>query len=246
MADTAGKSTTDISPRIEDLLASVRAAKVLKDLRAILPAFYAMRGYHLTGLGVFRLKGAPVRTVIYDHTMRDGNLSPGTVQDELRWAICAEAEAIMRPFDVLEHEFTAKDDRVLLQLRATLREVGIGKLMVIPMQIANATSAGVVAIPSEGCDHDLGIIIHELFQLTVALFETFPHLGKWPDEYRLSARECEVLQLTAQGQNEAHVACTLNISKHTVRKHIENCKRKLSAMNKAHAVSIGLQDREIV
>lgn len=56
------------------------------------------------------------------------------------------------------------------------------------------------------------------------------------EEYRLTAREIEILQLLATGKSYDQIAGTLFISSGTARKHIENLYRKLNVTNKVDAI----------
>ncbi|NNF64146.1 MAG: response regulator transcription factor [Acidimicrobiia bacterium] len=52
----------------------------------------------------------------------------------------------------------------------------------------------------------------------------------------LTARECEVLQLSANGRTPEHIAEELFLSQHTVRNHLRNAMSKLQAHTKLDAV----------
>ena len=59
-------------------------------------------------------------------------------------------------------------------------------------------------------------------------------------EIKLTARETEVIALSAQGLSEKEIGSHLGVSPNTVRIHIENAKRRLRARNKVHAVAIAI------
>ena len=52
----------------------------------------------------------------------------------------------------------------------------------------------------------------------------------------LSARELEVLGLVAEGKTSREIAAALNISEHTVRRHIENTFAKVGVSSRAAAI----------
>jgi len=56
----------------------------------------------------------------------------------------------------------------------------------------------------------------------------------------LSPRELEVLELLQRGLMVKEIADELGISDETVRTHKDNIKRKLNALNVAHAVAIAI------
>jgi two-component system NarL family response regulator len=52
-----------------------------------------------------------------------------------------------------------------------------------------------------------------------------------------SARELEVLALVAKGRSNKEIAATLGVSDETVKTHVSNVMQKLSAQDRAHAVT---------
>jgi LuxR family transcriptional regulator, quorum-sensing system regulator BjaR1 len=63
--------------------------------------------------------------------------------------------------------------------------------------------------------------------------------------YRLTKREREVLAWSAVGKSAWDIGEILNITQRTVEEHLANCRRKLGAMNRTHAVAIAIRDRII-
>ncbi len=61
------------------------------------------------------------------------------------------------------------------------------------------------------------------------------------DQYELSSREMDILKLMVDGCDYKQVADKLNISPHTVRKHIANIYDKLHVCSKVDAVKIALK-----
>lgn len=59
-----------------------------------------------------------------------------------------------------------------------------------------------------------------------------------PENYKLSPREFEVLQLLTQGSEYKEIAANLFISPNTVRKHISNIYEKLHVSSKAQAINL--------
>ena len=58
------------------------------------------------------------------------------------------------------------------------------------------------------------------------------------EEYNLTKREFEILELLAKGLSYEQIASNLYISYGTVRKHVENCYRKLRVHSKMEAVNL--------
>jgi DNA-binding CsgD family transcriptional regulator len=61
----------------------------------------------------------------------------------------------------------------------------------------------------------------------------------------LTPREREVLGMVAMGRGSLWIAAELGVSASTVETHVRNCMDKLGARNRAHAIALGLQAREI-
>ncbi|HTF67789.1 MAG TPA: response regulator transcription factor [Edaphobacter sp.] len=66
-------------------------------------------------------------------------------------------------------------------------------------------------------------------------------LAEHATEDELSSREIEVLRLIAAGNSNKEIADQLSIGEATVKSHVTNILSKLSANDRAHAVTIGLK-----
>jgi len=71
--------------------------------------------------------------------------------------------------------------------------------------------------------------------------EIASELAEHATEDELSGREIEVLQLIATGNSNKMIADRLSIGEGTVKTHVANILSKLSANDRAHAVTIGLK-----
>jgi DNA-binding NarL/FixJ family response regulator len=58
---------------------------------------------------------------------------------------------------------------------------------------------------------------------------------------RLTTREIEVLQLTADGLSKEQIAVRLEISPNTIRTHFQNCLTKLGVHSKLDAITFALR-----
>src|SRR5439155_19803321 len=67
-----------------------------------------------------------------------------------------------------------------------------------------------------------------------------PSVGRRP-RMPLSRREYQVLQLVAEGLENAAIAKVLYLSVETVRTHVKSILRKLSARDRTHAVTIAFR-----
>ncbi len=99
---------------------------------------------------------------------------------------------------------------------------------------------------------ELARINVELEQANTALRNTLQALGfegvkgatfakDWDQNCPLSARELQVLQLMASGQNNRAIGLILGISNATSRFHVSSILSKLGVTNRTQAVAIGLQ-----
>lgn len=70
---------------------------------------------------------------------------------------------------------------------------------------------------------------------------TSPSARVEPEGKKLSAREMEILQLIAKGVSNNEAAQVLNLSKATIRTHLEHIYRKLDVTNRVEAVTEGLR-----
>lgn len=64
-------------------------------------------------------------------------------------------------------------------------------------------------------------------------------------DYGLTKREIDILEQVSKGLANREIGINLSISTGTVRKHIENCYRKLQVHNKMEAVSLAQKERII-
>jgi DNA-binding NarL/FixJ family response regulator len=62
-----------------------------------------------------------------------------------------------------------------------------------------------------------------------------------PGSDSLSGRELQVLRSVAEGLSNKEIASDLDISVHTVARHVTNIMRKLSAANRAQAAATALR-----
>ena len=69
-----------------------------------------------------------------------------------------------------------------------------------------------------------------------------PLRRRQPAKPKLTARESEVLRWVANGKSAQETAEILRIAKRTVDEHVQVAVRKLSAMNRTHAVALALRD----
>lgn len=64
----------------------------------------------------------------------------------------------------------------------------------------------------------------------------FPSAGRGP-----TSRECEILDLLAEGATDARIAALLDLSPATVQTHVRNAKAKLGAATRTQAVALAIR-----
>lgn len=67
--------------------------------------------------------------------------------------------------------------------------------------------------------------------------DNLPNEPLGPTEPTLSARERDALMFVAEGKTEWEISKILGVAESTARFHVDNAKRKLGAVNRAHAVA---------
>lgn len=220
------------------LLRQVDKANSLLDIGKAIDEYCQYASYKIHHIVMCKLDNMEIRDVLYT-TPHAGT---GIFVEEFSHAVrIATIEEVLRrgiPLDIMTDEYPVSPPEKLQAVRTKLKNAGIKNVTVIPFTIENSISVVVVNVP----DGQFAKVQHEalpvIYQLLSHTFERFPTLKKWSDEYRLTRREAEILHLTSIGHGERDIAEMLTISANTVRNHIENCKRKLDARNKTHAIAI--------
>ena len=245
MKDRLGPFAASKGNEMRALLSNIEHTDSSADVGKCLEGSKFAREFPIYSIGICRLDDVPIKQTIFSAEIGKTGLSGDDFPDAWRWIVCREAEALMRPFDFLSHEFITADSGIFAPVRQIAEPMGFKQVMFIPLQIKNTMTITIVHFPNGDFDQQAKAILSEIYQIIFAIFERFPGLIKWPDECRLTRREKEILELTAGGLTEAVISLKLGISAHTVRNHMQSCKRKLDARSKAHAVAIAIRDREI-
>ena len=109
-------------------------------------------------------------------------------------------------------------------------------------QVLRALRAGARAYILKGHDRELIETIHAVMQGRKRMApEVAAELAEHAMDDELSAREIEVLKLIATGNSNKQIADLLFIAEATVKSRVTNILSKLSASDRAHAVTIGLK-----
>jgi DNA-binding NarL/FixJ family response regulator len=110
------------------------------------------------------------------------------------------------------------------------------------VQIVRALRAGAKAYILKGHDRELLDTIHMVMEGRKSIHpEVAAELAEHATDEALSDREIEVLKLIAAGNSNKRIADLLSIAEATVKSRVTNILAKLSASDRAHAVSISLK-----
>ena len=105
-----------------------------------------------------------------------------------------------------------------------------------------ALRAGARAYLLKGHDRELIETVHAVMAGRKRIPpEVAAELAEHATDDELSAREIEVLRLIAAGNSNKQIADLLCIAEPTVKSRVTNILSKLSASDRAHAVTIGLK-----
>ena len=227
------------------LASDIGGARSLDDLDAAIERFSDAAPYQILHIGVCQMDKISVRDIIYSRPIAGTSVCLNEFLEGIKPMVINEALALMAPFDLLKHEFQTCKTSSFRQLREITTEMDLEGAIAIPYVHENTMSVIIIRLPYEIFLENMSKILPVLFLLLSKTFVRFPTLAKWPEEYLLTDREAEVLQISSQGVLEKDIAKLLCISVNTVRVHIENAKRKLKARSKGHAVMIAAQSGEI-
>jgi DNA-binding NarL/FixJ family response regulator len=109
-------------------------------------------------------------------------------------------------------------------------------------QVVRALRAGARAYILKGHDRELLETIHMVMEGRKRIPpEVAAELAEHATDEDLSDREIEVLKLIAAGNSNKRIADLLSIAEATVKSRVTNILSKLSASDRAHAVTIGLR-----
>lgn len=223
----------------------LHSAKKISDISDSIHYFNTLRPYQCVHLGICSLDGVPVKDTLHSCPIDGLDVSLNDFNEELKWGICQEAEYLLKPFDLLTHEFHTIASRKFETIRKISADVGLKQIMIVPMKVKNTTTIVTTNFPLGDFAEHASMFIPEAFHVVSNIFERFPKLLSWPKCGKLTPREVEVLSLSANGLTEAVIAAQCGISINTVRNHVENSKVKLNARNKLHAVMIAAETHEI-
>jgi len=110
------------------------------------------------------------------------------------------------------------------------------------VQVIRALRAGARAYILKGHDRELIETIHAVVEGRKKIPpEVAAELAEHATDDELTSREIEVLQLIAAGNSNKQIADLLFIAEATVKSRVTNILSKLSARDRAHAVTIGLR-----
>jgi len=138
------------------------------------------------------------------------------------------------------------DDRRARQLMADAAEIGMVEgftaVRTTPGLLPTAVAMAGDRIELSGLERGvLSFLADALIMRTLQLRE----VQLAPTVEPLTARETQILHLAALGRHDPEIALEIGRSAHTVRDHWKAIRRKLGAMDRAHAVAVGIWSGEI-
>ena len=241
-----GKSDTDIEPSTMSLMiAAVSQAKDLAEISALQLLQNELHTYEVIHRGICKIDGIPVKDTIHCSPISGTRYSVSDLDEDLIWAICLEAEYLLRPFDLLTHSFKISKTPKVNDFRKKAAQLELKQIIIIPFRIKNTILITTINFPDGDFDKHMFKILPQFYQVSLALLDRFPRLLTWTESHKLTLRETEILSLSAHGLTEAIIAEKCGISINTVRNHVENCKVKLNARNKLHAVMIATENHDL-
>ena len=189
-----------------------------------------------------------------DHALLRKGLA-AVVNAELDMKLVAEAA---NGEDALEKFRTHRPDVVLMDLQmpglngieATTRilsEFPDARIIVLTTykgdaQVLRALRAGARAYLLKGHDRELIETIRAVMEGRKRIPpEVAAELAEHATDDELSDREIEVLKLIAAGNSNKQIADKLSVAEATIKSRVTNILSKLSASDRAHAVTIGLK-----
>lgn len=132
--------------------------------------------------------------------------------------------------EILQHSPAAKV--ILISINETAEDV------------RRAMKAGVMGYVPKSCEQDTIVeAIHTVIKGESYLPDYLAQrLAEQSAMLTLSQREVEVLRLVAQGKANKEIASLLALSNETVKTHLTHIMRKLGAADRAHAVTIAMEE----
>ena len=235
----------DAGKALDILVTGIDRSGTLADLDVAIEQFSDSVAYQILHFGVCKIDNTVIKDIIYTRTVEGTQAAPNDFSDDIKLMVVDEALKLMAPYDILTHDFQTCDAENFRPMRELASALGVEGLVVIPYKHGRAISIVIIRCAFEEFQTNLNIVLPAIYTMISRTFARFPTLAKWPDEYRLTDREAEVLQISSHGAPEKDIAQELGISVHTIRIHVENAKRKLEARNKAHAITIAALEGEI-
>jgi DNA-binding NarL/FixJ family response regulator len=132
--------------------------------------------------------------------------------------------------EILQHSPNAKV--ILISINETSEDV------------RRAIKAGVLGYVPKSCEQDTIIEAIHAVAKGQSFLPTYlaQRLAEQSAMLTLSHREVEVLRLVAQGKANKEIATLLALSNETVKTHLAHVMRKLGAADRAHAVTIAMEE----
>jgi len=226
---------------LDDLRERLDAARDLPDLKVKIAQTVDDLGFsHFTYLAVLRPE-APDATFYfstYPKSWTDHYEQRRYVKTD---PVMLDARKSMLPFQWRGESIRSWASKPQLKIFDEAGDFGISDGITVPVHGAGGSFAVLSATPAEGGSFDK---LYRASQYDMHLLAIYSHaaVARFIDEaapeaeVRLSPRERECLQWTAQGKTAWEISEILKLSQGTVTWHLNNAKAKLGVYGKSHAV----------
>ncbi len=163
--------------------------------------------------------------------------------DYTRWVLMSHKCMIFRESDLISDEERLKSDffknlmaphnlHYSLQLALVYHEIPLGVITLYRTKEMGDFTDEEVFILDSFKDH----LNYRFYQHAFTTIHKTNHPEKYQDDlmkdYSLTKRESEIVSLILNGATNQHIADSLTISPHTLKKHIQNIYRKLNVTSK--------------
>ncbi|MEO0879121.1 MAG: helix-turn-helix transcriptional regulator [Pseudomonadota bacterium] len=231
--------------RLQAFFADLEAIETLEELRTVLDAYSRWAHFEFIHCGVCQIGNTRVKDNFYSRPITGGFVGVEQFPDHLKTAVCDELLHQMKPIGMRNHRFVTCDDSIMDPVRNAIAATGGNDAIFIPGWHGSTMFVGTIYGDYEAFKSIQATFVSVFNAAVAEIFRKWPSLVFWPEKYKLTNRESQILQLSSCGSTELEISVMLNISPNTVRNHIENAKEKMNARNKAHAVAIAAQSGEI-
>ena len=218
------------------------------DAAAASDAFYGgLARYGVSYMQVRRYRRPAERLTAHAHWRAGGfvarySRSPWIGTDSSNY-VCFDCNPLLEPVarGVTRFRFSDYAPRAERRYGAyweAMRDGGIGEALSAVAYGRDSQIASLhVGFPDAAVDADMIAIVHTAASILAERLLEFAGPENDQPPSKLSERERDAIAFVAAGKTDWEIGTILNISESTARFHVDNARRKLGAVNRAHAVA---------